>query len=284
MPDSSDFSSRLRSATARSGRLCVGIDPHPSMLTAWGLSVDVRGLETCARTMAAAVAGDVAVAKPQSAFFEAFGSAGIAVLERVLDDLREGGVLSLLDVKRGDLSSTMAAYAHAYLHPDSTLRADAITLSPYLGFGSLAPALELAQEHGRGIFVLARTSNPEGTRLQGARLEDGSVAQDIVGQATLANSAAGSGLVGLVVGGTHEDIGLELSGFDGPVLIPGLGAQGATPTDLVRRFAGCPGILLPSSSRAIMAAGPAERRIRTEVSRLRDELVAAEGGNARSIG
>ncbi len=280
MSDPSNFGARLSSAVARSGRLCVGIDPHPSMLAAWGLAADVRGLETCARTMAAALAGSVAVAKPQSAFFEAFGSAGVAVLERVLEDLREGGVLSLLDVKRGDLSSTMAAYAHAYLHPDSPLRADAITLSPYLGFGSLTPALTLAQEHGRGVFVLARTSNPEGTGLQAAKLGDRSVAQDVVEQAARANAAAGSrsartGYVGLVVGGTHEDLGVDLSGFTGPVLVPGLGAQGATPADLARRFAGYRGILLPTSSRAIMAAGPEETKVRAEAERLREELAAA---------
>lgn len=273
------FSARLAAAITRSGRLCVGIDPHPSMLTAWGLDVNVRGLETCARTMAAALAGNVAVAKPQSAFFEAFGSAGVAVLERVLEDLREGGVLSLLDVKRGDLSSTMAAYAHAYLHPESPLRADAITLSPYLGFGSLAPALALAGEHGRGAFVLARTSNPEGTSLQSARLahreSSRSVAQDIVEQAAQSNAAASGELVGLVVGGTHEDLGVDLSGFTGPVLVPGLGAQGATPAELARRFDGCPGILLPTSSRAVMSAGPDVSHIRTAVNRLRDELAAA---------
>lgn len=282
MPEPTAFSARLGEAVARSGTLCVGIDPHPSMLTAWGLNVDVRGLETCARTMAGALAGDIAVAKPQSAFFEAFGSVGIAVLERVLEDLRQGGVLSLLDVKRGDLSSTMAAYAHAYLHPDSTLRADAVTLSPYLGFGSLTPALELARQHGRGVFVLARTSNPEGSRLQAARLDNGSVAQHIVEEARQANEAAGSdpvmsGYVGLVVGGTHEDLGVDLSRFTGPVLVPGLGAQGATPADLARRFAGLPGIVLPTSSRAIMAAGPDESSIRAAAQQLCEELLIASG-------
>ena len=111
----------------------------------------------------------VPVFKPQSAFFEAYGSAGIAVLERTLADIEAAGALSLLDVKRGDIGSTMDAYAAAYLTDGSPLAADAITLSPYLGFGSLAGAIALADEAGRGVYVLALTSNPEGPQIQHAR-------------------------------------------------------------------------------------------------------------------
>ena len=151
---------RLTKAVADRGPLCVGIDPHPGLLDAWGLPRTADGLERCARGMVAALGQQVAVFKPQSAFFEAYGSAGIAVLERTLSDIAAAGALSLLDVKRGDIGSTMDAYAVAYLSDGSPLAADAVTLSPYLGFGSLAGAIALAQGFGRGVYVLALTSNP----------------------------------------------------------------------------------------------------------------------------
>jgi orotidine-5'-phosphate decarboxylase len=127
------YGERLSRVVAERGPLCVGIDPHPSMLRAWGLGADVAGLEACARGMVEALGAEVAVFKPQSAFYEAHGSAGVAVLERVLADIAATGALSLLDVKRGDIGSTMDAYAQAYLSDGSPLAADAVTLSPYLG-------------------------------------------------------------------------------------------------------------------------------------------------------
>src|SRR6187431_1356292 len=156
------FGSRLRRATGLRGPLCVGIDPHAALLAKWGLSDDVTGLERFALTVVEALADRVAVLKPQSAFFERFGSRGVAILESTIRQSREAGALVLLDVKRGDIGSTMAAYASAYLDPASTLRSDAITVSPYLGVGSLQPAFDLASATGAGIFVLALTSNPEG--------------------------------------------------------------------------------------------------------------------------
>ncbi len=115
-----------------------------------------------------AFAGRVAAVKPQSAFFEVFGSRGVAVLERVLAELREADTLSILDAKRGDIGSTMAAYAEAYLGTEAPAPADALTVSPYLGYESLRPAIDLARQTGRGVFVLALTSNPEGAIVQHA--------------------------------------------------------------------------------------------------------------------
>ena len=163
---------RLADRTNQRGTLCVGIDPHPGLLKAWGLDVNAAGLETFARRVVEVLGERVAVFKPQSAFFEAHGSAGVAVLERVLADIAGAGALSLLDVKRGDIGSTMAAYADAYLADGSPLAADAITVSPYLGFGSLQPAFDRAHATGRGVYVLARTSNPEGHEVQLALGED----------------------------------------------------------------------------------------------------------------
>ncbi len=167
------FGARLHAAMQDRGPLCAGIDPHPGLLRAWGLDDDVAGLERFALTAADALAPRVAIVKPQSAFYERFGSRGIAVLERLVTTCRDAGSLVLLDVKRGDIGSTSQAYADAYLDPSSPLAADAITASPYLGFGSLEPMVDTARKHDAGIFVLALTSNPEGPEVQGARTGGG---------------------------------------------------------------------------------------------------------------
>jgi orotidine-5'-phosphate decarboxylase len=167
------FGERLHRAVRARGPLCVGIDPHTALLHRWGLADDVAGLERFTFTVAEALADRVAVCKPQSAFFERFGSRGIQVLESIIRQLRDAGVIVLLDVKRGDIGSTMAAYAGAYLDPTSPLCADAITVSPYLGVGSLRPAFDAAAAHGGGVFVLALTSNPEGPTVQHAVTADG---------------------------------------------------------------------------------------------------------------
>jgi len=257
MPRPESYAQRLSRVCSERGALCVGIDPHPQVLAAWGLADDVQGLERCARGMVEALGSTVAVFKPQSAFYEAHGAAGVAVLERLLDDIRQSGAVSILDVKRGDIGSTMAGYARAYLGDDSPLRADAITLAPYLGFESLRPAIDLAHETGRGLYVLARTSNPEGAGVQLARTGDGTaVAQAIVDAAAQENDSSGLGAIGLVVGGTHADPGCDVSAFNGSVLVPGIGAQGGTIEGLREIFGQAVDRLLPSTSRQVMLAGP----------------------------
>ena len=261
------FFRRLASRVERLGALCVGIDPHPGVLDAWGASHDAAGAERVGLGLIDAVGDRVAAFKPQSAFFEQWGSAGIAVLERVIRSAREAGALVILDVKRGDIGSTMAAYAAAYLG-DGPLGVDAITASPYLGFDSLAPAIDLAEAGERGVFVLARTSNPEGAGVQLAQTPDGvSTAQSVV-DAAVARNAGGSAVVGLVVGGTHADPGVDLGSFSGAVLVPGIGAQGGTIAGVQAVFAGCPGLVLPSVSREVLLAGPAPADLRAAVARL----------------
>ncbi|MHA6782532.1 orotidine-5'-phosphate decarboxylase [Pseudonocardia saturnea] len=267
------FGERLAAAVAAHGPLCVGIDPHAPLLAEWGLTDDVDGLARFASACVEALAGHVAVVKPQSAFFERHGSRGVAVLEDLLAAFAGTGTLTLLDVKRGDIGSTMDGYADAYLAVGAPLGADAVTLSPYLGFGSLAPALDAAADAGRGVFVLARTSNPEGGEVQLAAHGGRSVAQSMVDGAAARNAAAAPpGSVGVVVGATHEH-GLDLSALHGPVLAPGLGAQGAGPDDLRARFAGVAGVVLPSASRSVLRAGPDPAALRAAAARLRDELV-----------
>ncbi|MBA3524446.1 MAG: orotidine-5'-phosphate decarboxylase [Geodermatophilaceae bacterium] len=268
------FGARLHALLAERGPLCVGIDPHASLLEAWGVGDSVQGLRRFCAAVVEALAGQVAVLKPQSAFFERFGSTGIGVLEETLAGIRAGGALALLDVKRGDVGSTMTAYAQAYLDPASPLAADAITASPYLGFGSLRPLLEAAARHHRGVFVLALTSNPEGAAVQHARTAaGGTVAQAILDDIAAANAGvAPLGSVGAVIGATIGATGHDFSALNGPILAPGVGAQGGTVADLRRLFgAALPGVLA-SASRDVLAAGPAPAALREAAARLVDEL------------
>lgn len=273
------FGARLRRAVAERGQLCVGIDPHTALLHRWGLADDVAGLERFAFTVVEALADQVAVLKPQSAFFERFGSRGIGVLESIIRQSREAGVLVLLDVKRGDIGSTMAAYADAYLDPASPLCADAITVSPYLGVGSLRPAFEAAAAHGGGVFVLALTSNPEGPTVQHAVTSAGrSVAQTVIDEISQLNAGAEPlGSMGLVVGATIGDTGHDLSKVNGPLLAPGLGAQGGTPDQLRTIFGENLQNVLPSSSREVLGAGPAVADLRAAARRAADAVHAVLG-------
>jgi orotidine-5'-phosphate decarboxylase len=268
------FGERLAQAVAKRGPLCAGIDPHASLLEQWGLPVDATGLERFAMTCAEAFAGEVAVVKPQSAFFEAHGSAGVAVLEKLIAVFRDSGTLVLADVKRGDIGSTMAAYAQAYLGEGSPLAADAVTVSPYLGFGSLDPALTMAEQTGRGLFVLALTSNKEGPQVQRARSADGvSVAQTMVDEAAARNEGVTPlGSVGLVIGATVGRTELDLSRLNGPILAPGFGAQGAGVDDLPKVFGDHLPHVLPASSRDILRHGPDVTALRDAALRVRDAL------------
>ena len=272
------YGQRLSAAIAERGRLCVGIDPHPGILRGWGLGLDASGLERCARGTVEALGDLVPVFKPQSAFFEAYGAAGVAVLERTLADIRSTGALSLLDVKRGDIGSTMDAYAAAYLTDGSPLAADAVTLSPYLGFGSLDGAIATATSRGRGVYVLALTSNSEARAVQQAVAADGrTVGQLIVDEAAARNLGEDFGAVGIVVGATIGATGIDFSRLNGPILAPGIGAQGATAADLRTVFGAALPLVLPSTSREILTAGPEPIRLRTAATRALAEMEAARG-------
>ena len=269
---------RLTNAVTERGPLCVGIDPHASLLDVWDLPRTAVGLERCARGMVEALGAQVAVFKPQSAFFEAYGSAGIAVLERTLADIAAAGALSLLDVKRGDMSTSMAAYAAAYLADGSPLAADAITVSPYLGFGSLTGTIDLALQHGRGVYVLALTSNPEGPQFQQARVGDGRmVGQVVVEEAARYNADGEVGSVGVVAGATIGRTGVDFSALSGSILAPGIGAQGATAADLAEVFGPATSLVLPSASREVMSAGPDPAALRATAGRIRGEMEAVLG-------
>lgn len=277
------FGERLQAAMAARGALCVGVDPHPALLSAWGLSDDVRGLDRFARTVVAALADRVAVLKPQSAFFERFGSRGIAVLETVVAEARAAGALVIVDAKRGDIGSTARAYADAYLDPTSPLAGDAVTATPYLGVGSLEPLWDAALRGGRGVFVLALTSNPEGAAVQRARAADGrTVAQVVLDELADRNrSVIPMGSLGAVVGAT---IGADPSGGDhdlakvnGPLLAPGLGAQGGRPADLACLFGGTLHTVIPSYSREVLQSGPDVDALRDAADAVRRQCASVLG-------
>lgn len=264
------FGARLDAAMRERGPLCAGIDPHAGLLADWGLTDDVAGLERFALTAAEALAPRVAVVKPQSAFYERFGSRGIAVLERLVVACREAGALVLLDVKRGDIGSTSQAYADAYLDPASPLAADAITASPYLGFGSLTPMIETARLHGAGVFVLALTSNEEGPEVQEAEVGDRTVADVVLDHLRALNhDAAPLGSFGAVVGATIDPVAHRFD-INGPILAPGYGAQGGTLANLHRIFGSAARHVLPSTSRDLLGAGPAA--LGDVADRLNDKL------------
>ena len=283
------FGTRLHAAMAARGPLCVGIDPHPGLLAAWDLADDIGGLERFSRAVVEALADRVAVLKPQVAFFERHGSRGIAVLERVLAEAASAGALTIADAKRGDIGSTMAAYADAFVGEGSPLAADAVTASPYLGFGSLRPLLDLAAATGRGVFVLGLTSNPEGPSVQHAVGPDGrSVARAVLEGVRAENGpqiAAGRplGSVGAVVGATvgadaARRLGLDLADVHGPLLAPGIGAQGATAADLRAVFGAARRSVLPSSSREVLGAGPSRAGLRAAAERTLAEVRLALAG------
>lgn len=273
------FGERFSAALAERGQFCVGIDPHAGLLHEWGLDDTVEGLERFALTAVEAVAPYCSVVKPQSAFYERFGSRGVAVLERVIAESRAAGALVLLDVKRGDIGSTSQAYADAYLDPAAPLASDAITISPYLGFGSLAPFVEAARTHGAGLFVLAATSNKEGPEVQEA------VTTDDFGGRTVASTMLAHlrdlngdsrplGSFGAVVGATldggfHDFASLPING---PILAPGYGEQGGTAADIVRIFGASARHVAASSSRGVLRLGPDAAAMRGAVERANDEL------------
>jgi orotidine-5'-phosphate decarboxylase len=283
------FGERLVAAVARSGPLCAGIDPSAGLLGAWGLPDDADGLRAFGAACVEAFAGAVPVVKPQVAFYERHGSAGLAALETLIADARAAGLLVVADAKRGDIDSTSEAYADAWLGRSSRLAADAVTATPYLGFGSLEPLFRTALANGRGVFVVVRSSNPEGRTVQEAVVQgtgaEGTGRPETVEDSILAaiarrNAGAGAGVgsIGAVVGATLQPSSFALADLGGPLLAPGVGAQGGTAQAVGKLFAGCrPGSVLANVSRSVLAAGPSVDALRTAAVAARDEVAAALG-------
>lgn len=265
------FGSRLSAAMRDNGPLCVGIDPHPGLLHAWGLSDNADSLQVFSDAVLDAARGHVAAVKPNVAFFERHGSRGMAVLENLLGRARDMGILTITDAKRGDIGSTMQAYAEAFLVPGAPFESDSLTVSPFLGVGSLQPAFNLAATHGKGVFVLALTSNPEGLTVQHATTSGGmAVAATVVNAASQLNAdASPMGGIGLVIGATVgsavRDLDIDLSALNGPILAPGVGAQGAGPAEVKQVFGNALECVLVNQSRGVLQAGPSVEQLHVAI-------------------
>lgn len=260
------FGQRVRTALTTFGPLCVGIDPHEHLLSEWGLEVSAAGAREFGLRTVDAAAGRVGIVKPQVSFFERFGATGFAALEDVLGAAREAGLIVIADAKRGDIGTTMNAYARAWLTPGSPLEADALTVSPFLGVHSLIDTFAFAQAQGKGIFVLAATSNPEAVDQQRAIVSSGhgeTVAAHIVREVSTFTAASTPddewASIGFVIGATVDlaETGLTPEIVPAaPILAPGFGAQGASPGDLGRLFGAMAETVVASESRSILSAGP----------------------------
>jgi orotidine-5'-phosphate decarboxylase len=264
LPDT--FSRKLEAAFAAKGQLCVGIDPHEDILLENGFEVSAKGVLDFGMEMLEQLQDAVSIVKPQVSFFERFGSQGFHSLEQVLDAAKDRGFLVIADAKRGDIGSTMEAYAQAWLGKDSPFVSDALTVNPYLGVGALAPAAALASERGKGLFVLAATSNPEGLALQSFG-EDSTVAHLVASEVDRLNRSTATsnsrfGSNGLVIGAT---VSLKSLGLDAindssetlrtPILAPGFGFQGARLEDALSIFGRLSSDVLYSISRSALRDG-----------------------------
>jgi orotidine-5'-phosphate decarboxylase len=284
------FQTRFTDLARERSALCVGIDPSAESLKEWGLADDAAGLLAFCERMVAVCAPLVAAIKPQVAFFERHGAAGMEVLHRTVTGIHYHGALAIIDAKCGDIASTATAYGETFLGPNSPFGGDALTLTPYLGFGSLQPILDIAEREAAGVFVLVRSSNPEGAELQQAIMADGrSVAERLADDIAARNRAglpdalgpaglgpAGLGPIGAVVGGT---LGAEVAALasrmpNALLLVPGIGAQGATIADVRNNFASHYGRVIPSVSRSIARAGPDPDALKRRV----EQHVAEVGG------
>ena len=268
------FAARLQQQIAAHGALCVGIDPSAAILESCGLPNTAEGALAFGRLVLDASDYQLSIVKPQSAFFERFGSAGVKAMEELSAEARSRDVLVLLDAKRGDIDSTALAYAQSYFGSDSGLRVDAVTANAYLGLAALDAMFDFAVKHEGGVFVVVRSSNPEGRALQTAKMASGeTVAQSLCREITERNRKYGAhpvGPLGAVVGATCDDAQATVAALPNAfILAPGVGAQGATMDDIARRMPNARGRILANVSRAILANGTSASDIRTTIRELK---------------
>jgi orotidine-5'-phosphate decarboxylase len=262
----SSFSSRIVRNFERYGQLCVGIDPHAALLEDWGLGDTVEGLRTFSNHVLEASVGRVGIIKPQVSFFERFGAKGFAVLEDLAAAASSSDLLVIMDAKRGDIGTTMDGYFDAWLSRTAPFTCDALTVSPYLGFDSLSNVLANSIENGKGLFVLAATSNPEGKSLQKAETNGRTIAADILTRLEEVNRInldpnGQIGNFGAVVGATlnFQSVGIGKIYDDAslvtPILAPGFGAQGAALNQCRDLFGAASPRVIASVSRSVLSSG-----------------------------
>ncbi|MCI1936425.1 MAG: orotidine-5'-phosphate decarboxylase [Bifidobacteriaceae bacterium] len=231
------FGERLRSVVAHYGPLCVGIHPDEEILAAWGYEVSPDSLERFSMRMLQASLGKVGIVEFPSAFFERFGSPGIAVMERILYAAKKGGFVTILDTSRGGSASSLASFIDVYLEDSSPLAADAVTILPYFGFDSIRPFLRAAVERDRGVFIASIGVSPSAVHLHSAVRQSGvhageTVAEGIIREAARFNDTTlmekgveeGIGSIGLSIGTAvdaqmYEEVShFPLTSYNGPIL------------------------------------------------------------------
>jgi orotidine-5'-phosphate decarboxylase len=266
------FADRFARSRSLFGPLVWGLDPAEAVLRSWGLDNSPDGLDRFVDIALEAAVGVVGLVKPQSAFYERHGWRGIRTLARLVADARQAGLLVILDAKRGDVGSTNDAYAEAFLGADAAIPVDALTVHPYLGFGAMDTFVERAHRAGNCLLVVTRSSNPEGRRVQAARDETGrSVEAALLEEIGCRNAQLAPGAIGpigAVIGPTHMHPELDLISANALYLAPGVGAQGATPSDVAQVFHVCRDRVMPSASRLLLEAGPEVAKLRSEVEAL----------------
>ncbi|WP_156851488.1 orotidine-5'-phosphate decarboxylase [Bartonella refiksaydamii] len=246
------------------GPLCIGFDPSHKVLQSWNLSRDYKGLKEFCDILLTAVVGNVGIIKPQAAFFELYGVEGLQVLKELIETAHEQGLLVLVDAKRGDIGSTVEAYGKAWLGSNSAFKADAITVNAFLGFDALIPMIKIAEETETCVFVVVESSNPEGKQIRNACIGDQTLSVHLAQRIFDYNSQSLSehhpvGPVGAVVGAT---LGSESKKAIEQLknclfLVPGIGAQGGTITQLAHQFPQSSWQnVIPSISRSITDVGP----------------------------
>ena len=251
------FSIRLAEAIANFSPICIGIDPSESELDNWELPDTAAGAREYGLRIVDSAQGKLGIIKPQVGFFERFGSLGYQTLEEIIREARDAGFIVIADAKRGDIGSTMLGYASAWFGDDSPLRADALTVSGYLGPESLRETLNYAQDVEGGLFILAATSNPEASQLQKGLIGESTIASTVIASAR----EIGQGEMGVVIGATQNlaDFGIAsiLEADIGiPILAPGFGAQGARLEDLSKTFGASSHRVIASMSRELTKSGP----------------------------
>ncbi len=272
------FADRFAAVRRQYGPLVFGADPHGPLLEKWGLADDADGLERFADIVLEGIAGTVGLLKPQSAFYERHGWRGIRALTRLAASARQAGILVILDVKRGDVGSTNDAYAQAYLGEDAAIQADAVTVSPYLGLAAMGSFIERAHQSGSCLLVVTRSSNPEGRAIQEARARSGATIEEQllaeIGRINARLAPGAIGPAGAVIGPFPGQPPLDFAAANALLLVPGIGAQGATPADVAATFASCPDRVMPSASRSLLTAGPDVKTMRDAAARLNGEFRA----------
>ncbi|MEO0981558.1 MAG: orotidine-5'-phosphate decarboxylase [Pseudomonadota bacterium] len=236
------FADRLVEAVRARGPLCVGIDPHPGRIPALFGGDTPGGAAAWGEALVAAAAGRVGVVKPQAGLFERFGPDGMAAFQRVCRAAAEAGLIVLADAKRGDIGSTAEGYARAYLAADAPFPCDALTVNPYMGVDTIEPYVDEAERTGKGVIVLARTSNPGAADFQARDMGGAPLyARVVEALAPLVGRLKGesgwSGLM-LVAGATgpEEAKALRALSPSSLFLVPGYGAQGAGAADALASF------------------------------------------------